>query len=173
MSNTISPLPEWAPVAPVLVVRVPVMEAEERARLRAELAESIREGVMLLDLSMKYEVVDLPLPRPWPPVLVQGEEEAGNGEGPAKYPPPMRARRDPRTAAEKVDILARLGAYRKEKGLGSFEPLARACGGGVTAEVIRILYNGEAAYPIDVWRRVGRGLAKLGYPEEAAHGQAD
>ena len=161
MSNTISPLPEWAPVAPVLVVRVPVMEAEERARLRAELAESIREGVMLLDLTMKYEVVDLPLPRPWPPVLVQGD-----GEGPAKYPPPMRARRDPRTAAEKVAILARLGAYRKEKGLGSFEPLARACGGGVTAEVIRILYNGEAAYPIDVWRKVGRGLAKLGYPEE-------
>ena len=28
-------------------------------------------------------------------------------------------------------------------------------------------------YPIDVWRKVGRGLAKLGYPEEAAHGQAD
>lgn len=173
MSNTISPLPEWAPVAPVLVVRVPVMEAEERARLRAELAESIREGVMLLDLTMKYEVVDLPLPRPWPPVLVQGGGETEGGEGPAKYPPPMRARRDPRTAAEKVAILARLGAYRKEKGLGSFEPLARACGGGVTAEVIRILYNGEAAYPIDVWRKVGRGLAKLGYPEEAAHGQAD
>ena len=37
----------------------------------------------------------------------------------------------------------------------------------MTAEVIRILYNVEAAYPIDVWRRVGRGLAKLGYPEEA------
>ena len=166
MSNTISPLPEWGAMAPVLVVRVPELPAEERARLRAELAESIREGVMLLDLSMRYEVVDLPLPRPWPPVLVQGEEEAGNGEGPAKYPPPMRARRDPRTAAEKVDILARLGAYRKEKGLGSFEPLARACGGGVTAEVIRILYNREAAYPIDVWRKVGKGLAKLGYPEE-------
>ena len=166
MSNTISPLPEWAPVAPVLVVRVPVMEAEERARLRAELAESIREGVMLLDLSMKYEVVDLPLPRPWPPVLVQGEGETGDGGEPANCPPPMRARRDPRAAAEKTAILARLGAYRKEKGLGSFEPLARACGGGVTAEVIRILYNGEAAYPIDVWRRVGMDLAKLGYPEE-------
>ena len=163
MSNTISPLPEWAPV---LVVRVPVMEAEERARLRAELAESIREGVMLLDMAMKYEVVDLPLPRPWPPVLVQGEAEARDNEGPAKYPPPLRSRSDPRTAAEKVSILARLGAYRKDKGLGSFEPLAEACGKGVTPEVIRILYNGEAAYPIDVWRRVGRGLAKLGYPEE-------
>ena len=170
MSNTISPLPEWAPV---LVVRVPVMEAEERARLRAELAESIREGVMLLDLTMKYEVVDLPLPRPWPPVLVQGDGETGGGGEPANYPPPMRARRDPRTAAEKVAILARLGTYRKEKGLGSFEPLARACGGGVTPEIIRILYNGEAAYPIDVWRKVGRGLAKLGYPEEAAHGKED
>lgn len=166
MGNTISPLPEWAPVAPVLVVRAPGLTAEERARLRAELAESIREGVMLLDLTMKYEVVDLPLPRPWPPVLVQGEEEAG--DGPGKYPPPMRPRRDPRTAAEKVSIMARLGAYRKEKGLGSFEPLARACGGGVTPEVIRILYNGEATYPIDVWRRVGRGLAKLGYPEEGS-----
>ena len=166
MSNTISPPPEWAPVAPVLVVRAPELTAEERARLRAELAESIREGVMLLDLTMKYEVVDLPLPRPWPPVLVQGDGETGGGGEPAKYPPPMRARRDPRTAAEKVAILARLGAYRKEKGLGSFEPLARACGGGVTAEVIRILYNGEAAYPIDVWRKVGKGLAKLGYPEE-------
>lgn len=88
MSNTISPLPEWAPVAPVLVVRVPVMEAEERARLRAELAESIREGVMLLDLSMKYEVVDLPLPRPWPPVLVQGEGETGDGGGEGGHPGP-------------------------------------------------------------------------------------
>ena len=86
MSNTISPLPEWGAMAPVLVVRVPELPAEERARLRAELAESIREGVMLLDLTMKYEVVDLPLPRPWPPVLVQGEEEAGNGEGPCQVP---------------------------------------------------------------------------------------
>ena len=173
MSNTISPLPEWGAMAPVLVVRAPELTAEERTRLRAELAESIREGVMLLDMAMKYEVVDLPLPRPWPPVLVQGEGEAGDGGEPANYPPPMRARRDPRAAAEKTAILARLGAYRKEKGLGSFEPLARACGGGVTAEVIRILYNVEAAYPIDVWRRVGRGLAKLGYPEEAAHGKED
>lgn len=164
--HTLSPLPPEAPMAPVLVVRVPDLPAEDRARLRAELAESIREGVMLLDMAMKYEVVDLPLLRPWPPVLVQGEAEARDSEGPAKYPPPLRSRSDPRTAAEKVAILARLGAYRKEKGLGSFEPLARACGGGVTPEIIRILYNGEAAYPIDVWRRVGRGLAKLDYPEE-------
>ena len=169
MSNTISPLPEWAPVAPVLVVRVPELTAEERTRLRAELAESIREGVMLLDMAMKYEVVDLPLPRPWPPVLVQGEE-AGDGEGPAKYPPPLQSRSDPRTAAEKVEILSRLAAYRKDKGLGSFEPLAKAAGGGVTPETIRILCTGEAAYPINVWRRVGRGLAKLGYPRDEGGG---
>ena len=171
MSNaTIIPLPDGVPVAPVLVVRVSDLPAEERARLRAELAESIREGVMLLDMTMKYEVVDLPLPRPWPPVLVQGEAEAGEGEGPAKYPPPLQSRSDPRTAAEKVEILSRLGRYRKDKGLGSFEPLAKAAGGSVTAEVIRILYNGEAAYPIDVWRKVGRGLAKLGYPKDEGDG---
>lgn len=170
MGNTISPLPEWAPVAPVLVVRAPELTAEERTRLRAELAESIREGVMLLDLTMKYEVVDLPLPRSWPPVLVQGEGEAGDGGEPANYPPPMRGRRDPRTAAEKVEILSRLAAYRKDKGLGSFEPLAKAAGGGVTPETIRILYTGEAAYPINVWRRVDRGLAKLGYPRDEGGG---
>lgn len=164
--TTISLLPEEAPMAPVLVVRVPDMPAEARARLRAELAESIREGVMLLDLSMKYEVVDLPLPRPWPPVLVQGEAESGDAASPVSYPPPMRARSDPRTEAEKVEILSRLGRYRKEKGLGSFAPLAKASGSGVTPEVIRILYTGEAAYPIDVWRKVGKGLAKLGYPRE-------
>lgn len=167
---TAIPLPPEAPMAPVLVVRVPDMTAEARARLRAELADSIRAGVMLLDLAMVYEVVDLPLPRPWPPVLVQGEAEVGDGEGPANYPPPMRARSDPRTATEKVEILARLAAYRKEKGLGSFEPLAKAAGKGMTAGIIRILYTGEATYPIDVWRRVGKGLAKLGYPKNEGGG---
>ena len=168
--HTLSPLPPEAPMAPVLVVRAPELTAEERARLRAELAESIREGVMLLDLSMKYEVVDLPLPRPWPPVLVQGEAESGGAASPVSYPPPMRARSDPRTAAEKVEILSRLGRYRKEKGLGSFAPLAKASGSGVTPEIIRILYTGEAAYPIDVWRKVGKGLAKLGYPRDEGGG---
>ena len=50
-------------LVPVLVVRVPVMSAEQKAGLRAEIASSILDGLLLLEDGLAYQVVDLPLPR--------------------------------------------------------------------------------------------------------------
>ena len=52
--------------------------------------------------------------------------------------------------------------YRKSAGLGCFEPLAEACGKGITPDLLRRLYSGDEVVPIQVWRQVGAGLGKLG-----------
>lgn len=41
--------PAWTELVPVLVVRVPVMSAEQKAGLRAEIASSILDGLLLLE----------------------------------------------------------------------------------------------------------------------------
>lgn len=52
-----------------------------------------------------------------------------------------------RNAAEKREILDRLYAYRKSAGLGCFEPLAEACGKGITPDLLRRLYSGDEVVP--------------------------
>lgn len=136
-------------LVPVLVVRVPVMSAEQKAGLRAEIASSILDGLLLLEDGLAYQVVDLPLPREWTPLL---QEE----------PEPEPPRPTGRNAAEKREILDRLYAYRKSAGLGCFEQLAEACGKGITPDLLRRLYSGDEVVPIQVWRQVGAGLGKLG-----------
>ena len=86
---------------------------------------AIYDGVLLLDESLPYEVVELPLPRDSPVELLEPES------GPPKEP-------HGRNAAEKREILDRLYAYRKSAGLGCFEPLAakglhRICSAASTA----------------------------------------
>ena len=105
-------------LVPVMLVRVPDMPAETRARLKAEIELSIYDGVLLLDESLPYEVVELPLPRDSPVELLEPES------GPPKEP-------HGRNAAEKREILERLRRYRQKHGLGCFEPLAEACGKGL------------------------------------------
>lgn len=61
-------------LVPVLVVRVPVMSAEQKAGLRAEIASSILDGLLLLEDGLAYQVVDLPLPREWTPLLQEEPE---------------------------------------------------------------------------------------------------
>ena len=67
-------------LVPVMLVRVPDMPAETRARLKAEIELSIYDGVLLLDESLPYEVVELPLPRDSPVELLEPES------GPPKEP---------------------------------------------------------------------------------------
>ena len=136
-------------LVPVLVVRVPVMSAEQKAGLRAEIASSILDGLLLLEDGLAYQVVDLPLPRVWTPLL---QEE----------PEPEPPRPTGRNAAEKREILERLRRYRQKRGLGCFAALAKACGEGVTETTLRNLYHGDEVQPIQVWRQVGAGLEKLG-----------
>ena len=136
-------------LVPVMLVRVPDMPAETRARLKAEIELSIYDGVLLLDESLPYEVVELPLPRDSPVELLEPES------GPPKEP-------HGRNAAEKREILERLRRYRQKHGLGCFAALTKACGEGVTETTLRNLYHGDEVQPIQVWRQVGTGLEKLG-----------
>ena len=136
-------------LVPVLVVRVPVMSAEQKAGLRAEIASSILDGLLLLEDGLAYQVVDLPLPREWTPLLQEAPE-------------PESPRPTGRNAAEKREILERLRRYRQKRGLGCFAALAKACGEGVTETTLRNLYHGDEVQPIQVWRQVGAGLEKLG-----------
>ena len=68
--------PAWTELVPVLVVRVPVMSAEQKAGLRAEIASSILDGLLLLEDGLNYKVVDLPLPRAWTPLLQEDVPES-------------------------------------------------------------------------------------------------
>ena len=89
------------------------------------------------------------LPRDSPVELLEPES------GPPKEP-------HGRNAAEKREILERLRRYRQKHGLGCFEPLAEACGKGITPDLLRRLYSVDEVVPIQVWRQVGAGLGKLG-----------
>ena len=89
---------------------------------------AIYDGVLLLDESLPYEVVELPLPRDSPVELLEPES------GPPKEP-------HGRNAAEKREILERLRRYRQKRGLGCFAALAKACGEGVTETTLRNLYH--------------------------------
>lgn len=135
-------------MTPVIVVRVPVMPRADKDQLRDEIMSGILDGLLLLEDGLSYEVVDLPLPRAWTPELREPEPPPG--------PSPE--------AREKREILTRLQAHRKANGLGCFAPLAKACGKGITDTILRNIYNGDEVYPIEVWRRVGKGLDKLGGP---------
>ena len=153
--------PAWTELVPVLVVRVPVMSSEQKAGLRAEIASSILDGLLLLEDGLNYKVVDLPLPRAWTPLLQED------------VPEPEPPRPTGRNAAEKQEILERLRRYRREHGLGCFAALARACGQGVTETTLRNLYSGDEVQPIQVWRQVGAGLAKLGVSKSDTRKEGD
>ena len=65
-------------LVPVMLVRVPEMSKEMRASLKAEIESSIYDGVLLLDESLPYEVVELPLPRDSPVELLEPESGQPN-----------------------------------------------------------------------------------------------
>ena len=162
---------EHGQMAPVLVAWAPEGTSwEEQEALRAELEDGIRRGLLVLDRGVSLCVLELPIPREHPgaePSDASGEEDEKRPEGregkAAKCPPMVRARYNPRTAEEKTEIMARLVKFREERGLGCFKALSAACGKGVSEDMIRILYTGESPCPIDIWRKVGKALEKLGF----------
>ena len=153
--------PAMQELVPVLVVRVPVMAAAAKEQLRAEIASSVLDGLLLLEDGLAYEVGDLPLPRAWTPLFQE------------KDPEPEPPRPTGRNAAEKREILERLRRYRKEHGLGCFAALAAACGKEVTETTLRNLYSGDEVQPIQVWRQVGAGLEKLGVSKSDTRKEGD
>ncbi len=136
-------------LVPVLVVRVPVMSAEQKAGLRREIASSILDGLLLLEDGLAYQVVDSHCPG-------SGHRCFRRSQSPSRQGPPGGMRR------RSGSILERLRRYRQKRGLGCFAALAKACGEGVTETTLRNLYHGDEVQPIQVWRQVGAGLEKLG-----------
>ena len=73
-------------LVPVLVVRVPVMSAEQKAGLRAEIASSILDSLLLLEDGLAYQVVDLPTAR-------SGHRCFRRSQSPSRQGPPGGMRR--------------------------------------------------------------------------------
>ena len=170
---------------PVLVVWAQEgTDREQREALRLELEDGIRRRLLVLDRSVSIGVIDLPLPRyEVEDLIVPGSltgekakpesQKEGEKRHTGKVPPTVKVQRDPRNAEEKTEIMARLVRFREERGLGCFKELSAACGKGVSEDMIRILYTGESPYPIDIWRKVGKGLEKLGFPKMGEQPEKD
>lgn len=162
-------------MVPVLLVWAPKgTDREQREALRVELEDGIRRRLLVLDRSVSICVMELPLPKyEVEDLIVPGSltgekakpesQKEGEKRHTGKVPPTVKVRHDPRTAEEKTEIMARLVRFREERGLGCFKKLSTACGKGVSEDMIRILYTGESPCPIDIWRKVGKGLEKLGF----------
>lgn len=114
---------------------------------RALLALSyIAEGRALLEvLGALEERVELPAPSQEP----EGEpEEKKIGVlGPR--------------ANEKREIMERLRAYREAHGLGCWAAVAKASGGRLREEQLRIMHAGTAVMPITEWRLAARALDRV------------
>ena len=106
-------------LVPVMLVRVPEISAEARTKLKAEIESSIYDGVLLLDESLPYEVVELPLPRDSPVELLEPES------GPPKEP-------HGRNAAEK----------RERRSWTASMPTAKARGWAALSHWLRLAAKG-------------------------------
>ncbi len=80
------------------------------------IASSILDGLLLLEDGLAYQVVDLPLPREWTPLLQEGQS-------PSRQGPPER------NAAEKREILERLGDTGRSAGWAASRPWPNVRGG--------------------------------------------
>ena len=136
-----------ADLVPVLVVTVPAEEAVEEVQRR--LCRELGERVLVLPEAYRWCVERLP-------GAVRVVPAAP--ERPVPAPPPEGADQ----AAEKKAILERLAAYRRERGLGCLEDLAKAVRRrDVTADLLRsVLMEGRPMEMVQ-WRALRRGLDRL------------
>ena len=71
-----------------------------------------------------------------------------------------------KNAQEKQAILVRLRVYRKARGLGCLEEVAREAGTGFTEDLLRGLLTGDSSISIPQWRKLNKALDKLENSEE-------
>lgn len=134
-----------ADLVPVLVVTVPAEEAVEEVQRR--LCRELGERVLVLPEAYRWCVERLP---------------GAVAVVPAKKERAVPAPEEPDHAAEKKAILERLAAYRRERGLGCLEDLAKAVRRrDVTADLLRsVLMEGRPMEMVQ-WRALRRGLDRL------------
>ena len=131
-------------LVPALVVTVPADEAVEEVQRRV--CREIGDRVLVLPETYRWTVEFLPEAVTVVPV---------EPETPA---PPAGSDE----AAEKKRIMARLTAFRRERGLGCLEDLAKASRRrDITADLLRTVLTEGGPMGIAQWRAVNRGLDKL------------
>ena len=135
-----------ADLVPVLVVTVPAEEAVEEVQRR--LCRELGERVLVLPEAYRWCVERLP----GAVTVVPAKKER-------TVPAPLP---EADQAAEKKAILERLAAYRRERGLGCLEDLAKAVRRrDVTADLLRsVLMEGRPMEMVQ-WRALRRGLDRL------------
>ena len=77
---------------------------------------------------------------------------------PAQPSPPVSGAAS--AAAFKRKVHERLAIYRKNNGVGSFHPLADACGDDVSTDTLSRMLVGEK-FPVEMWRTVNKALDAL------------
>ena len=73
-----------------------------------------------------------------------------------------------KNAREKQAILARLRGYRKARGLGCLEEVAREAGTGFTEDLLRGLLTGDSSISIPQWRKLNKALDNLEHSGEVS-----
>ena len=139
---------------PVLVVTAPKLPAERLDQLRRSIARQLRERLWVVPDGVRWSVELLPvgaeavlLRTADPPPEASGQEQEDTSR---------------KEAAEKRRILERLQAYRRDKGLGCFGPVAAKCRRWkVTPELLRSALFEGGAISMEQLRAVDRALDKI------------
>ena len=159
---------------PVLVVRVPNLTEDNRTPLRDYVADSLRLGVLVLDQHDTFALECFP---DLGGVVCRAAQAPGAWEGtePPKdqeqllreHPTPGKVLTG-QNAGEKQAILTRLKTYRKARGLGCLEEVAREAGTGFTEDLLRGLLTGDSSISIPQWRKLKKALDKLEHSGEVS-----
>lgn len=140
----------------VLLIRVPGDPAlADLQQVRDFVSASLPTGVLAVGSKWEYAFLDL---REVQGVLIAPAE-------PDEAPEAERSEDETtvtfsgKGSADKRRIHARLTAYRKARGLGSFEPLAKVL--GCDTEVLRAVYIGETTVDLATWYRIDKALDEV------------
>ena len=164
---------------PVLVVRVPNLTESNRTSLRDYVVDSLRLGVLAIGPGVNYSLERFPQlggvfccgaesteggkleePLPGQDTVVAGQKEVLREHG--MFQPVLNGK----NAQEKQTILSRLRVYRKARGLGCLEEVAREAGTGFTEDLLRGLLTGDSSISIPQWRKLNKALDKLEHSGE-------
>ena len=160
-------LPAELSERPVLVVRAPGRSDPQLRALRDFLLESLALGVLVLG---QHDTFALELFPDLGGVVCRAAQMPGDREEAEPTKEQERLLREHPTpgkvltgqnAQEKQTILSRLRVYRKARGLGCLEEVAREAGTGFTEDLLRGLLTGDSSISIPQWRKLNKALDKL------------
>lgn len=157
---------------PVLVVRAPGRSDPQLRALRDFLLESLALGVLVLGQHDTFALECFPdlggvvcRASKMPGEQEEAEPTKDQEQLLREHPTPGKVLTG-QSAGEKQAILTRLKAYRKARGLGCLEEVAREAGTGFTEDLLRGLLTGDSSISIPQWRKLNKALDKLEHSGE-------